>query len=161
MTKFGDVCYVCGMTADLSVPLQKYHKMYFHFCSQQCRETFIAHPRLYSVSTEKNRKEILKRRTMSLAEPLNNKEAELLIKHLMDMMGVKEVVVDEDNVCVSYDLLQVTRQQIENRLFEVGIKLGDKWVERFRRAWAHDSEENELDNLAAPVHYYHRPPPKH
>lgn len=160
MTRLNDTCRVCGMAAKIDVPSLEYHKMYLHFCSEQCRETFIDHPNLYSVVSEKQRKEIVKRRTMSLAEPLNEKATELLISDLTEMMGVKEVVVEKYKVYVSYDLLQVTRQQIENRLVEVGIKFGDEWVERLRRAWVHNSEENELDNLAAPVHYYNRPPPK-
>ncbi|RKZ81445.1 MAG: hypothetical protein DRQ35_00015 [Gammaproteobacteria bacterium] len=160
MTKFGDECRVCGMAVDISVSTLEYHKMYFHFCSQQCRETFITHPNLYSAASEKERKEILKRRTMSLAGPLEEKSMELLASQLTEMMGVKDVIVEGGKVHVSYDLLQVTRQQIENRLVEVGINIGSDWMERLRRAWVHDSEENELDNLAAPVHYYHRPPPK-
>jgi len=159
MTKIGDVCRVCGMAVDISVPTLEYHKMYFHFCSNQCRVTFIAHPNLYSVVSTKQRKEILKRRTMILAKPLDEKSTDLLISQLIEMMGVKEVTVEGCKIHISYDLLQVTRQQVENRLVEVGIKLGSDWMERLRSAWVHDSEENELDNLAAPIHYYHRPSP--
>jgi YHS domain-containing protein len=160
MTKLSDTCRVCGMAAKIEVSSLKYHKMYLHFCSEQCRETFIAHPSLYSVSVEKHQKAIITHQTMSLAEQLDNKEAHILINHLIEMMGVKEVVVDTHKIKISYDLLQVTRKQIENRLIEVGIELGNDWVERLRRVWVHDSEENELANLASPIHYYNRPPPK-
>lgn len=161
MTKLSDICRVCGMTANIEVPPLEYHKMYLHFCSEQCRETFMAHPSLYSVSTEKQREEILKRRTMTLVESLANKKAQLLINNLTEMMGVKEVIVDGDKVHISYDLLQVTRKQIELRLIEVGVLFGNDWVEYLRRAWVHNSEDNELANLAAPIHYYNRPPPKY
>jgi hypothetical protein len=42
------------MTANIEVPSLEYHKMYLHFCSEQCRETFIAHPSLYIVCRMKN-----------------------------------------------------------------------------------------------------------
>ncbi|NQY26291.1 MAG: YHS domain-containing protein [Piscirickettsiaceae bacterium] len=156
-----DICHVCGMKPDSSIPSLEYHKMYFHFCSQQCRDTFNAHPSLYSVKIEKQQKHILKRRIMTLATPLDQDSNELLKTNLTEMMGIKDVSIEDNKVSISYDLLQVTRQQIENRLAEIGIKLGNDWMERLRRAWVHDSEENELDNLAAPIHYYHRPAPKH
>lgn len=98
---------------------------------------------------------------MTLATPLDQDSNELLKTNLTEMMGIKDVSIEDNKVSISYDLLQVTRQQIENRLAEIGIKLGNDWMERLRRAWVHDSEENELDNLAAPIHYYHRPAPKH
>ncbi len=97
---------------------------------------------------------------MTLAAPLDEDSKELLKASLAEMMGIKDVSIDDDKISISYDLLQVTRQQIENRLAEIGIKLGSDWMERLRRAWVQDSEENELDNLAAPIHYYHRPSPK-
>ncbi len=155
-----ELCHVCGMKPDASIPSLEYHKMYFHFCSQQCRDTFIAHPSLYAVKAEKQQKHILKRRIMTLVAPLDEDSKALLKASVAEMMGIKDVSIDDDKISVSYDLLQVTRQQIENRLAEIGIKLGSDWMERLRRAWVHDSEENELDNLAAPIHYYHRPSPK-
>jgi len=148
------------MKAKVDVPSLEYHKMYLHFCSEQCRETFIAHPSLYSVLPQKQRKEILKCRTMSLAKALTKKNAQFLINSLTDMMGVKDVIVDGDKLQINYDLLQTTRKQVENRLLEVGVTLGNNWVEHFRSAWVHNSEENELANLAAPFHYYNRPSPK-
>jgi len=160
MTKLDDICHVCGMASETEVPTLEYHKMYLHFCSMQCRETFITHPNLYSAASNKQRKVILKQRTMNLDSALDEKSAKVLISQLTEMMGVEKAVIDGDKIIINYDLLQVTRQQIENKLAELGIKFGGKWLERLRRAWLHDSEENELDNLAAPIHYYHRPPPR-
>jgi len=150
MTQLSDICPVCGMTAEAGIPSVEHYKMFFHFCSEQCREMFIAHPSLYSTRAGKERSEILKRRTMRLAEPLDNEVSELLIPYLMEMMGVKEVVVEDDKVHITYDLLQVTEMQIEKALVEVSIQLGGGWLERLCRGWVYDSEEIELDNLAAP-----------
>jgi uncharacterized protein YwlG (UPF0340 family) len=110
---------------------------------------------------EKQREVILKHRTMSLVESLANDKAQLLINNLTEMMGVNEVTVDGDKVHISYDLLQVTRKKIERRVIEEGVLFGNDWVEHLRRAWVHNSEDNELANLAAPIHYYNRPRPKY
>jgi len=150
MTLPHDTCPVCGMRAEVEVPSVEYHKMYFHFCSEQCRECFVARPNLYSGKIGKERSEILKQRTMRLAEPLDSEVTELLISRLKEMMGVKVVEGEGDRVRITYDLLQVTEIQIEKVLAEIGVQLGGGWLERFRRGWVHDSEDNVLDSLAAP-----------
>jgi hypothetical protein len=50
---------------------------------------------------------------------------------------------------------------INNLTEMMGVLFGNDWVEHLRRAWVHNSEDNELANLAAPIHYYNRPPPKY
>lgn len=161
MTRLSETCPVCGMKADIEVFSVEHHKMFFYFCSEQCRETFVAHPSLYSAKLGQERSEILKRRTMSLAEPLDKEATELLISYLMKMMGVKKVTVEADKVHISYDLLQATESQIETALVEIGVQLGSSWMERLRRAWVHDCEEIELDNLdSPPAPCCNRPPPR-
>lgn len=147
----GDLCPVCGMKAISEVSSVEHHKMYFHFCSHQCRETFIAHPNLYSARLGKERKEILKRRTMRLTEPLNNEVAELLVPYLKELMGVEEVTIEREKMLIIYDLLQVKEIQIEKALTEIGLQLGNGWLERLHRSWVQDCEEVELNNLAAPA----------
>ena len=160
MTPLNNHCPVCGMKTKADVPSVEHHKMYFHFCSEQCRETFVAHPVLYSTKVGKQRNEILKRRTMRLAEPVNDEVVELIIPYLTAVMGVQEVIVEGDKVNITYDLLQVTESQIEKVLHEIGLQLGGSWLEVLRRGWVHNSEEIELENLAAPPapHYNHTPP---
>ncbi|HFE36794.1 MAG TPA: YHS domain-containing protein [Gammaproteobacteria bacterium] len=156
-----DICPVCGMKADPELDSVEYYKIYFHFCSTQCRENFLAHPRLYQREAQKGRKEIIKQRTMHLAEPIGKAGAELLIPYLMKLMGVKNVIIEGDTVSITYDLLQVTEVQIEKALAEAGAELGGSWLAHFRRGWIHDSEENELDNLASPpARSYHHTPSK-
>jgi len=158
-----DVCPVCGMLAESEVPSVEDYKIYYHFCSAQCRQTFIARPSLYRLKLENSRSEVLKRRTMNLAEPLGKAGAELLTPRLMALMGVKEALIAGDKIHITYNLLEVTEKQIEEVLLEVGLVLGDGWLANFRRGWIHDSEENELDNLAAPPpsSYTHISPKKY
>ncbi len=155
-----DICHVCGMTADPVVENVEYHKMYFWFCSGQCRERFVENPALYASKYAPEQKEILKKRTLHLAEPPDEEVAELLTSYLMDLMGVKEVVVEREQLHITYNLLQVTEAQIEEALTEAGLQLDDSWRERLRRAWVHDTEEIELKNLVAkPGSCCNKPPP--
>ena len=158
MTKLSDTCPVCGMAEEAGVPSLEYHKMYFHFCSEQCRKMFIAHPKLYRSMVGKERKEIIKRRTILLAKPLDTEVSERVVSYLKGMMGVKEVMIESDKVYIDYDLLQVTEKQIEKALIEMGEQLGSGWLNNLRRGWVHNSEKNELDNLAASVNCCNRKP---
>ncbi len=160
MIQLGDICPVCGMAALAEVTSVKYHKMNFYFCSEQCRETFIAHPKIYSAKVGRKRSEIVKRRTMRLAEPLDREVTDLLVPYLEEMMGVKSVVVNGDKIDITYDLLQVTEIKIEKALVEIGLQLGGDWLERLCRSWVHDSEETKLENLeAASAPCCNQPPP--
>ncbi len=150
MLPLNDSCPVCGMQPEVEVVSVEHHKMYFYFCSEQCRETFIARPSLYVAKIGKQRDVILKRRTMYFSESLGAGVGDLLIPYLKDLMGVKEVTVEAEKIEISYDLLQVTERQIEKALEDVGVQLGGSWLERLRRGWVNDSEEIELDNLAEP-----------
>ena len=156
-----DLCPVCGMEPETDVPNVVYHKMYFHFCSEQCREMFTARPTLYTPHIGKQQEAVLKQRTLHLAEEPGNDVTDRITSSLQSMMGVKGVVIEGRNIVVTYDLLQVTERQIEKVLIEVGIELGGDWLARLQRGWVHDSEEIELDNLATPpVIGYNRIPPK-
>ncbi len=157
MSQLEDSCPVCGMSTEIEVPPVTYNKMYFHFCSEQCRETFSAHPVIYSSRTGKARSEILKRRAIHLTTPLDSEVSALLVPYLKEMMGVKMVIVEGDTISITYDLLQVTESQIEKALGEIGLQLGGSWLEQLRRAWVDNSEEIELDNLAAPRYHRTRP----
>ncbi len=155
-----EICPVCGMQTSPEVPSVEYHKMYFYFCSEQCRKNFLARPKLYSTKSGKERDEIIKRRTMHLSVSLDKEIATLIISYLTEMMGVRNVVADGDEIHITYDLLQVTEKQIEKALSEVGVQLGGGWLERLRRGWVHDSEETELENLAiSATTCCNKPPP--
>jgi len=59
----------------------------------------------------------------------------LLVSCLSEMMGVKVVAVEGKKLQITYDLLQTTEIQIEKTLDEIGVQLGDGWLERLRRGW--------------------------
>jgi hypothetical protein len=50
-------------------------------------------------------------------------------------------------VTITYDLLQATADQLEAKMGEVGVKLGEGWAERLRRGFVHYMEECEVGNL--------------
>lgn len=62
-------------------------------------------------------------------------------------MGIQTVSVDGDRVVIAYDLLMATEEQIENKLAEIGVRLGEGFAERLRRAFVHYEEECELGSL--------------
>jgi hypothetical protein len=48
---------------------------------------------------------------------------------------------------VTYDLLQVTAQQIETALTNAGAEMGQGWADRLRRGFVHYTEECEIGQL--------------
>lgn len=142
-------CPVCGMKVGAGLFTLEYHKIFFHFCSEQCRETFRAHPGLYNVNQAKERNEIIKRRKLLIAEAPDSETSRAIAEYLQAMMGVKEVRLEGRVLLIHYDLLQQTLAQIVRSLREIDIKLDDGWWQKLRRSLACNTEENELHNLAA------------
>lgn len=152
---------VCGMEVDPRQFETVYAGIHFAFCSEQCRQRFVANPHLYiGVPGEKALKqagaELIKRRRFRLDSPLTGQGAAILADDLGAMMGVKEVQARGYIVTISYDLLQTTAEQLEARMAEVGVKLGEGWAERLRRGFVHYEEECEVGNLEVqPPHHWH------
>lgn len=140
---------VCGMHVKPTQLQLEYMQLHYAFCSEQCRERFLANPSLYvgkpgKMSVKQMGHEVLKFRHMQLAEPLPIEEGEALKNILCEMMGIKCVNYDGVHWEISYDLLQATAEQIERTITEFGVHLGDAWVEKLRRAFVHYVEETEL-----------------
>jgi YHS domain-containing protein len=143
---------VCGMEVDASQLETVYMGIHYAFCSTQCLDRFAANPHLYighpgHQAPKQQGLEVLKRRRMSLGTPLSAGQADRIEQELGEMMGVKEITVADDKLEITYDLLQATEQQIEAKLAQAGIALGDGWAETLRRAFVHYQEECEVDNL--------------
>lgn len=143
---------VCGMMVDRQLNTIDYLNMHFAFCSQQCMARFQANPHLYigypgHKAPKQLGREVIKRRTLSLATPLSSDKAAELIDGLGAMMGIKDVSVKQNKVEITYDLLQATAEQIELKISEVGGRLGEAWAEKLRRAFIHYLEEIEIDSL--------------
>jgi len=151
---------VCGMEVDPAQFETTFEGIYYAFCSEQCRQRFIANPHLYiGVPGEKAPRqrgmELLKRRRFLLDTPLATQHAAILADALGGMMGVKAIEIEDGSkVTITYDLLQATADQIESKMAEVGVKLGDGWAERLRRSFVHYTEECEVGSLE--VRPYHR-----
>lgn len=144
---------VCGMEVAPAQFEMIYEGIHYAFCSEQCRQRFVANPHLYiGVPGEKAPKqkgmELFKRRRFQLDTPLAAQDAVILTEELGAMMGVKAIEIQDDNtVTITYDLLQATADQLEAKMVEVGVKLGDGWAERLRRGFVHYIEECEVENL--------------
>lgn len=143
---------VCGMQVDWHRNETVYQGSRYAFCSTQCRDRFLAHPHLYiglrgQRAPKQEGLEVLKRRRLRLAEPLSSSQAKALIDALHAMMGIRAVSVNDDKVEISYDLLEPTAEQIEAKMAEIGVQLGEGWTERLRRAFVHYEEECEISNL--------------
>jgi YHS domain-containing protein len=153
-------CPVCGMQVDSVKYKTQYHKMVFHFCSEQCLETFEAKPQLYVSMAVEKRAPVLKRRKLRLARPCSPEAKKTVEARLLELMGVTDVHIQDDCIEVGYDLLQVTLVQIEQALSELNAQLDGGWWQRLRLGWLRNTEENELDNLSrGPGACCNRPPP--
>jgi hypothetical protein len=62
-------------------------------------------------------------------------------------MGIHKVHIVDMTIDVIYDLMEVTAEQIEERLVCIGIKLGDAWPRRLRRGLIHMLEETEVSSM--------------
>ena len=143
---------VCEMWVAPEQNAVNYQGMHFAFCSQQCKEHFLAHPHLYigfpgEPAPKQIGQAVLKRRRLHLGEPLSDADAQQLTERLRAMMGVYAVEIRAEELTITYDLLQETAEQIETVLQQAGARLGTGWAERLRRAFVHYLEETEVESL--------------
>lgn len=135
----------------------------YSFCSHQCLENFRARPGLYAGdhAPKKSDQPVIKQRRFRLTTSLTPELTSRLTGTIEHMTGIHSIRIEGSCVEISYDLMQVTAEQIEHRLAQAGARPGNGWVNRLRSGWIHYIEENELDNLAeAPGACCNRPPPK-
>lgn len=124
----------------------------YFFCSDQCRDRFLANPHLYigtpgNPAPKSHGQQVLKRRRFSLDRVPNENRCRQLSAIVSEMMGIEAFEILEAEVVVTYDLLQATAAQIEAKLEAAGATLGAGWAERLRRGFVHYTEECEIDNL--------------
>lgn len=153
---------VCGMQVNSGNNQIVYLGAPYSFCSMQCRERFEANPHLYiGLPGHKAPKQkglsVIKQRRLRLIQPLSPDQARTLVDALQAMMGIQSVSVESDSVMIVYDLLQATAEQVEEKLADIGVQLGEGLAERLRRAFAHYEEECEVGNLEVhPDRHAHR-----
>jgi YHS domain-containing protein len=145
---------VCQMLVPPDQYAVNYLGMDFAFCSQQCKDRFLANPHLYigvpgKGAPKQAGQEVIKRRRLRLESPLSESAAQQIVEHLLAMMGVYAVDIDGEDVTITYDLLQATAAQIEATLQQAGARLGEGWGEQLRRAFIDYLEETEVASLEA------------
>jgi len=143
---------VCGIQVEPHQYAIVYLDIPYAFCSRQCLERFQAHPHLYVgqpgiKAPRQEGRQIIKHRSLRLAKPLKAEQAMKVAEALTELPGVKRVEVGVDALTLTYDLLLSTTEQIEEKLAEVGIQLGDGWADRLRLAFVHYEEELESSGL--------------
>lgn len=153
-------CPVCQMQVPDEQLALVYRGMHFAFCSAQCRERFEATPHLYigvpgHKAAKQEGQEVLKHRCFRLDPPLSPEQRQVLTDAVTGMMGIKEIVVKDADVRITYDLLEATAEQIEDALLQAGAQLGGDWTERVRRALVHYMEECEAANMEVSDHAFH------
>ena len=128
--------------------------IHYAFCSEQCRERFLATPGLYVSAgvyhgaAKQQGRQILRRRRWPLAAAPSSSQVRRLEEALTSMMGIEGVYVFDATVTVDYDLLQATARQIETRIAEMGLSLGSSFWHRLYRVWVHYLEDTQAANLA-------------
>lgn len=143
---------VCGVEVPPQQHAIDYLKIPYAFCSRQCLERFLAHPHLYAgqpgrKAPRQEGKRVLKRRSLHLAEALDPGQIAMLAESLRALRGIKQLKIEPDALEITYDLLQVTTEQIEQSMADIGVKLGADWTERLRLAFVHYEEELEAGSL--------------
>lgn len=79
-----------------------------------------------------------------LSTPLDAMQAEQVKSALLEMMGIHEITIEGDKIEIKYDLIQVTAEQISDKLRLIGIKLGGDWIDRLKLAFINNLEETEI-----------------
>ena len=143
---------VCHMAVSGTSFATEYEGISYAFCSAQCRDRFLANPRLYTglpgrKAAAQQGKEVIKQRRMVLSAPLDSGQAELVKRALLEMMGINEICIEGKNIEIRYDLMQVTAEQIAYKLASVGSELGGGWMESLKLAFINYQEECEIGSL--------------
>ncbi len=143
---------VCHMTVPDTSFATEYEGIHYAFCSAQCKDRFLANPHLYigvpgQKAVAQQGKEVIKQRSMMLSAPLDTEQAELVKRALLEMMGICEIRIEGKKIEIQYDLMQVTAEQIADKLASIGTALGGRWMERLKLAFVNYQEECEIGSL--------------
>ncbi len=143
---------VCHMQIPSTSFATEHAGSHYAFCSAQCKERFLANPHLYigfpgRKAPAQLGEKVIKKRRLLLSAPLDAKQAEQVTKSLLEMMGIQEVCIEGDKIEIQYDLIQVTAEQIADKLALIGADLGTGWLDRFKLAFINNLEEIEINSL--------------
>jgi len=151
-TTYNDM--VCGMEVNTDHISFDYMGIHYAFCSDQCLQCFQKNPHIYigfpgNEAPKHAGMEVIKTRTLKLADPLPRELVEKVTEYIQAMMGIQYVEVHDDCIEITYDLLQATETQIEEAIADAGAVLGGDWTEKIKRAFVHYMEETEVETLEA------------
>lgn len=143
---------VCHMEVPATSFATEYAGGHYAFCSAQCKERFLASPHLYigfpgRKAPAQEGVKVIKRHRLLLSAPLDAIQAERVKHALLGMMGIHEVHVEGDKIEIQYDLIQVTAEQIAEKLALIGADLGEGWIDRLKLALINNLEEIEINSL--------------
>lgn len=171
MTIKDPVCEMMVDAGDNEVVLDGLH---YAFCSNQCRERFIARPGLYIGARQRPAPKergvkLMRQRRVAIGEPLTDEQSTALVAALRKMMGVVDVRYlqrrsepgnsleplhgapqpgsEAAEIEITYDLLEATVAQLERRIAEVGGHLRDGFGQKLRRDFIYYIEECELTDI--------------
>lgn len=96
---------------------------------------------------------IVRKRKVAMESLTQVSDINRIEERLMGITGVISVDVEvQKNVLrLEYDLRKTKFEVIEKSIRELGLKLSQKFFQRFKRGMAKFTEQNELDNLTAPL----------
>lgn len=147
-------CPVCHMTKINRSLLWNYQGADHYFCSPQCREQFKSHPHLFvgdprhGMSPKQKNQVVLKKRRIRFCEAISDELKADLKTSLQSLMGIEALDFTDQELYVTYDLLQVSLEYIEQTIEQAAGRLRQGVAEQIKRGLIHYSEECELDNLA-------------
>ena len=114
-----------------------YAGSHYAFCSAQCKERFLANPHIYigfpgHAAPAQRWKKVIKCRRFLLLAPLDRIQAEQVKRALLEMMGIYKICIEGNKVEIQYDLIQVTTEQVAEKLALIGADLGGGWIDRLK-----------------------------
>jgi len=146
------ICPVCHMRVDAPDFDYDYLNISYWFCSEQCKQRFMANPGLYvgkpgEKSPKQQGKTILKKRRIYLDKPMSHESKATLFLVLTKMMGIKSVTQSNNGIVIEYDLLQVTAKQIASALLNAGLELDDSMMQRIKLSLIDVAEETQIASM--------------
>lgn len=96
--------------------------------------------------------EVIKKRTFDVQGVRGQADASEIEQALLLINGIRKAAVDPSGqLSIEYDLRLFGVVKLEQAIQRLGYSLGEAVWSRIRRGWLRFSEQNELDNLTAPV----------
>lgn len=96
---------------------------------------------------------IVKKRKIAVKDVDQISDINRVRESLMSENGVISVKanVQKNILTIEYDLRKIKFEVLERSIKELGLKLSQKFLERCKRGMAKFMEQNEMDNLNAPL----------